>query len=441
MENSKIFIGKRICFCCCFLLLLVAVFVRYVIGISFSQWILLAIFSIMVLLGERDEIILSALCVIPMYTCFNYVWAIAICIGVYTLKYVLQMRAQLSFVWILLIWMWEFLHCFKGDYSIQNGIKFLFPYIFIILLYGSNLSKIKYSFIVRMLAFCTIFMCIVTLSIQLKNSNFNFWEAWQRMGRLGQHSGNLASSGAYFNPNMLGFLCVFSSVGLLQMMSIKKGQLRDIVMGVVLLIFGTMTLSRTFLLCCALMFLCLIYASKRRFQSTMTAVAWIGVIVVILLNIFPTVIADVMDRWLVKDISSGRAELFLQYSELLLDSPRIFFFGTGLENYFSAVESILGPYYVNVSHNGIQEILLIWGFPGLVMFIIFIIMMIKNSRKINLHQSVLNYIPLVLLLFKVQFGQLITSYYTIIMFIMSYVCLCYDFSVHKEPVIGERSVT
>ena len=69
-----------------------AIFVRYVLYIDFPRPILLAIFTIMVVRSNKEEILALSACCIPLYTSMNIYYGIFVCIIVYVIKYGKQMR-------------------------------------------------------------------------------------------------------------------------------------------------------------------------------------------------------------------------------------------------------------------------------------------------------------------------------------------------------------
>jgi hypothetical protein len=121
----------------------------------------------------------------------------------------------------------------------------------------------------------------------------------------------------------------------------------------------------------------------------------------------PDVFNSFVKRFFEEDISNGRIELFLFYNEHLLSDIRYLFFGVGIQNFTRSLANIYG-YVNNVCHNGIQEILVCWGIPGLFMMASFLAAMIFN-RKWYFKRRKLNYIPLILLMVDIQAGQFLRS--------------------------------
>ena len=110
------------------------------------------------------------------------------------------------------------------------------------------------------------------------------------------------------------------------------------------------------------------------------------------------------------------------------------FFGIGLNN---LSEKVIDLYRVsfNAPHNGIQEIIVAWGIPGLLMLGLLILMMILESNKYVRRKNALNYSILLIILVKSMAGQILTSGYTLLALAFAYLSLCQDFSEDGDSVI------
>ena len=426
-RQKKIIIDQRVLFCLFFIVLLAAIYIKYVFGFNIPNMMIMGILGVCVLFGGRTEILGIAMCCIPMFTSLPYAYAILICMVVYIVKYGKELKIGKGLILIFGIWLWELLHLLIGSYSFKTGTLGLYPYLLCAILMYSDSKKIEYRFLVKLVAFCTIAMCFTTMGRHLTDTNFDFGRAFMNMQRLGFDNESIEITGAYFNPNMLGYLCIFASVGLVQLISIKSSTIWDGLMVIILIAFGTMTLSRTFLVCLAAMIILFILAARSKIKSTFM----LGIIILAVILIFtvalPSVLNNFAERWLEDDITTGRGKLFIQYNNLLVSSPSILFFGLGLHQLGNKLGDILGTSMIDVSHNGFQEILLAWGIPGLILFCGFILSTVVHAKKINKNMKLINYIPLLLLLLKVQAGQLVTSYYTLLMFSMTYMSLIQNF--------------
>ena len=140
-----------------------------------------------------------------------------------------------------------------------------------------------------------------------------------------------------------------------------------------------------------------------------------------------------INRFTGQDVTSGRTDLFSYYSMALLERPVVLLFGVGLEDYPNKVIATFD--YFNIPHNGIQELLVMWGIPGLVLFTLLIVFAWKNASSKNKNIPFVNYIPLLIMLFYVQGAQMVSSSIINMIWIYIYVCLLYgDQNKEKEVV-------
>ena len=165
---------------------------------------------------------------------------------------------------------------------------------------------------------------------------------------------------------------------------------------------------------------------KKKIQLIFGLAALAAVAFLMLQLIFPRVLDLFLYRFTHYDLTTGRDGLFIQYSKFILSDFKNLFYGIGLNDLGN--KSII--YYDIadvVSHNGIQEIVLAWGIPGLILYGIFTFDLIASSRKVNPCQKLINYIPAILIFTKIQAGQIITSGYTLLTFALCYLSLCHNF--------------
>ena len=101
-------------------------------------------------------------------------------------------------------------------------------------------------------------------------------------------------------------------------------------------------------------------------------------------------------------------ELFQFYTEHIFSELKYLFFGIGFQDYLSTLESVYG-FVLNVPHNGIQELVLVWGIPGLFLFAGFIGTIFYFSRSQEHPRRMINLFPFFLMLIQIQAGQLISS--------------------------------
>ena len=84
-------------------------------------------------------------------------------------------------------------------------------------------------------------------------------------------------------------------------------------------------------------------------------------------------------------------------------------------------------------HNNIQEILVAWGIPGLIMIAALIAALVIRARSFNRRLTLINCIPLIIILVKSLAGQMISSGYTMLALSFAYLSLCQHFSAPAVP--------
>ena len=168
--------------------------------------------------------------------------------------------------------------------------------------------------------------------------------------------------------------------------------------------------------------------SKIRF---LLGVAAALVVVLVFLNLLiPDLLEAFYQRFLVADITTGRMDLLEIYNNYILSNTKVLFYGLGMHDLGTELTVVLRLAKV-CSHNFIQEIILAWGVPGLLCMAYLLGYMVWRSRKFCRQQTLLNFIPLLILLLKSIAGQMITSGYTMMALIYAYLSLTQRFEDEK----------
>lgn len=431
-----------------FMILIALIFVRYVLGVAFPVELLLVAVAVIAALGDRDEIIAMCLCCTPMYTSMQYVYALGLCMVIYVIKYYDTIRVNSAVVLILAMLAWEWLHCLDEYSSVIGAVRVLIPWVFCIFLTFCQAEQINFQFVSRVFAGCVALMCLVVLSRLLVDSGYNIRTAFVNMQRLGTVSSEAETVGADFNPNFLGFLCVVSSTCLLQLRMALQGRKTDVILVVFLLLCGLLTLSRTFLLCVALMVVMLILAngySIKKVIKMLGSVLGIGMVVLIVLKAaFPENLEEWVSRFQVEDITSGRLELMVRYHNRIIESPDILLFGVGTQSVTEKVVRRFGSAKILgtvVPHNAIQEMVFCWGVMGLLLLLAFLVCLLRSAKRKNPGIKFSNYILLILFLVKIQAGQLITTPSNVIIFGLAYLSMCYSFDNVSCATVRSESLS
>ena len=392
-------------------ILLAAIFARNILEIAIPVSLILVLGSLIALDNRRDEIIALCICCIPMSAAFQYKYLLFICILVYILKYPEDIRITWRILPLLLMIFWELMHGFRYAFSFYEVMRSFSELVFCSFLIMLDLKKPDHPMICRMLAITSVFMMSIVLINLLKANSFDFLMIFRGSYRFGIGNRAVRNFGVNYNANQLGFICNLSVSGLLQLILSKKQRKSDYVLIAVLILFGIMTMSRTFLVCLALLFVMFVCMGNEKtsvkIKRIVSAILALVLIALFAYLFMPTVFNSYAARFLEEDISNGRTELFRFYNEHLVSGIRYLFFGVGIQNFTRELADIYG-HISNVCHNGIQEILVCWGVPGLFMMVSFLGAMIFNRRWYFKRRS-FNYIPLILLVVDIQAGQFLRS--------------------------------
>lgn len=416
-------------------LLLLLICVRYSLQVDIPRAVFLAIILVIAVMGDRDEITAMCMCCIPLHESIDLFYAVVFCIAVYALKFYRKIRINLSIIPILLIILWELLHCFAETFSIVGFVANMVPFLALAVFMSMDVSELDYDFVVRSFAVTVAGTALALLIRVMYQSGFNLAAAFAGLQRLGvdtaETSGRASVSGGVVNPNTLGIICVLATTALLQLRTVGRGEKKDMILVIILLVFGTLTASRTFLVCLAMMLVLLLFSQKGsmkqklRFLGGMVLVLAFALLILYLL--FPELLEYFYGRFLVKDITTGRMDIMGQYHSFIVSDPRILGFGIGLQDF---AEKVTQTYRVSrhVPHNGIQELVAAWGLPGLILFGAMMVLMLWQSGKFCGRRTMLNYIPILILMLKIMAGQMISSPYTMLAFSYAYVSLAQNFA-------------
>lgn len=417
------------------LALIVLLFARYGLEIGIPRIVLTGTIALIAVLGNRNEIMAIAMCCIPLHEAVDFFYAVVACSGVYVLKYHREIRINLGVILVMAMICWELLHDFSADFSLRGFLVSVTPLIFLAVLLCLDVSELDYAFIVRTMTAMVATICLVLLTNLIVRANFNLAAAIAGLRRLGQVTETDAVLGGAIHPNSLGIICVITIAGLMQLRAVGRNRGTDLVWMIILLVFGALTSSRTFLVCLLLMALLLVMAQPGDFRKKMRLLlmlALIAAVALLLLSwLFPELLGYYIKRFQVDDITTGRDVLMIDYHRFISDNPRVMFFGVGLQDYGTKL-TVLYRVSNNVPHNSIQEIVVAWGLPGLLLIILLCLTLYRRSGKYSGGNKLLNQIPFLIIIAKSMAGQLLTSYYTVLALSYAYLSLCQDFTPKEE---------
>ena len=277
--------GNRKRFYALLTLLLTLVLVRYSLLIPIPRVAYLVIILAIVILGDEDEIMAMCLCCIPLHESIDFFYSVVFCVAMYLFKYYRKVRINITIVPILLMVLWELIHCLGEDFGIRGFLTNMIPLLALAVFMSADVSDADYDFLIRTLAFATAMVCLSLLARVLYLAEINFVSAFAKLQRLGldaeESRKTAAITGGEINPNTLGIICVLITSGLMQLRTVGRGTRKDLLLAATLLMFGTLTASRTYLVCLVFMLLLLLFSQKGSVRQKLKFLS--GMVLVLLL--------------------------------------------------------------------------------------------------------------------------------------------------------------
>ena len=433
MKNASTPHNRHRRFACLLGLLLLMIMSRYAFQIDLPRLAFLGMICLIVLLGDQDEITAMIIACIPLHESIDFFYALVLCTAVYVCKFYRQIRLGNNVLLVLVIILWELLHCLRSSFSPVEFLGCVIPFIVLAVLMASDVKKIDYGFVARTFAWVTLAISMVLFVRVLYLSNFNMIRAIAGLRRLGLDThtgvGNVKISGNQINPNTLGIVTVLASTGLMQVRRMGSGRKLDLVLMCAMIVLAALGTSRTYLTCLLLMVVLLVLSERgglgKKAKALVSVSVMVAAAVVIFALLFPSNFEYFVSRFMVRDITTGRDGLMVQYHNFIVDNPKVLLFGIGYQDFGFRLLELYRVAEV-VPHNSIQELIIVWGVPGLMLFAALFVSMFCDSRRCNRKQSLLNCIPLIIILFKGMAGQMLNSPYTMLAFSFSYLSLCAD---------------
>ena len=421
------------------LLLMVLIALRYAFQINIPPLLFVAVIVFMALMGDANEVLALCICCIPLHESVDLFYALGLCMMIYVVKEFRSLRLNTAVIPVLVMLLWELLHCFRSDFSPVKYVADCLPLMLLAVVMCCRADRADYGFIVRAMSVTTAALCATLLLKLLYLTDMNIIKTFVNLQRLGSDASNVGlDNKGIVNPNTLGIICVLATTGLMQLRMIGEGTKQDVILAMFLVVFGALTASRTYLVCLVLMLMLLLFAqngtAKEKLRYLAGLLLFIGAAILMLYVVFPDLMAYYVGRFLDTDITTGRDGLMVAYHEYIISDPKVLAFGIGLNNYAKELVTVQHV-AVNVPHNGVQELIIAWGVPGVLLFVWLFAVMIGYSRADGIKQRLLNYIQLIIILVKMQAGQMLCSPYTLIALSYAYLSMTQNFTLSAE---GEK---
>lgn len=409
------------------------IFVRNIYKIEYPIAILLGYACFMAMLADHDETMALAVSFIPFSATFQYRYALLAIIVIYIIKHREEMKNINLYAYIPLVLMmcWEASHALLGEFSLVLYLQGFSELMFCSFVISLPNKKFDYSLISRTLAISIVVCCSISLWKLLETVDFDFESIFLEGNyRFGIVEADESSYVLNYNSNALGFMCNIGMLGLLLRMAKYQANILDIALVIAQIILGFLTLSRSFTICLLLAVVLYVFSVARSIGKLVKYLVAVGVVLAIAILIInltaPYIFENLFDRFGEDDVTGGRARLLEWYNKYLFDSPSHFLYGTGLQDILSKVNVDSWNVVDNVPHNAIQEILVVWGIMGILLFGTFCVMLVVVSKQ-KCSRSICNFIPSIIWLVMGMSGQWITSGKDMVLLTFLFIVLRTDF--------------
>lgn len=432
MPNIKIFN-------CIYVILMVSVFVKYVFDINIPISLILVVFIMASLVSDKTELIVLTLICIPLNSSFQYVYALTIILVIYCVRYAYSLVITYNIFIPVLILFLELVHDISNDYSYMNSVKVIIPiFLVLIITSDSEINSIGLTKIFEILSLSTLVLCSVVFVKALSNANYRIVTMFRGGYRLGVIDESVEIMGANFNPNFLGFMCVMCICLLFQLIEAGKYKIQNTILCIAFGIFGALSMSRTFFLCMVIVLAMYIIGQRSIKMIKYTAIIIFLLVIVYFFaaKYYPSILNMIGARFRVEDLSNGRNSLFAMYNEIIFDDIKLMLCGIGVSGLGILVES---RGIINFPHNGVQELILLWGFPGIILIAIIVFSILKKSFvRRDTKPTILNYMLMTAFFIKIMAGQFMTFAPNTIILMLCFLSFIYGKTSNTSEIIPDR---
>lgn len=417
--------------------MIVMLFLRDYVGVVIPAVVFLFFSTLVVLLGEKSDIITMCVCFIPMLNAFQTKYALIIAMIGYAFRFgdkSHKIKVKRIVFTLVLLLIWETFHGLTGDFAPVEIIRLFVELFFCVFVVSISYEDIEYNSMARTLAFTTICISFIILLMQLKQAHYQVNLLFSGIYRFG-YGVNMDELTVGFNPNILSLICL-SSIECLCFINYKKETtFIDSIMLVLLVVFGLLTMSKKFIICGAI-FTLLFLLTQKDFGKKIKYIFAISILTIIIFYIiseaFPTVMELIISRFNADDISTGRNDIMSFYNSQILSNSRLAFYGVGYYKYVEKLSSMFPG--ASIPHNGLQELIVMWGIPGLIVFGWFIKEMISTGKKVNQEIKFVNYIPFLMIFIFCMAAQMVSSTVIVMLMAVAYICLCENTVQEKRDI-------
>lgn len=382
----------------CFIISLLIIF-RELYGFNINKYIFLILIIAFLLTASNKCIFISyTLFLLPLYSGLPNNLITISTVLIYFIKYHKTISfPHITSILLIILLVYELFHFMIEPftlylYAIDCSYILLF---FLIITQANDLVKGK-NLIIRMFSIGLIISCTIifikTLEMYSLEQILNYG---MRLGMGLEEEVNDIS--LTWNPNSLAVFCIVS-VGLI--FTLKKKKIVDFIDVAILLFYGSLTISKNFVVSLVILLVLTLCISKLKYKFS-----YMVLILIIIGSIYlfvPQTIDNFINRFLVDDITTNRNVINTAYFEKWYQSLSTLLFGSGIQSYQLKYEMI------DSVHNATLELFICWGIIGFIIFVLAILSSLKIFKN-NIYINKQGIVTLLTFLASIQAMRLITA--------------------------------
>jgi len=387
---------------------------RDVFGVTVNSYVFVALPVVFFASNDENKAVAAMMFLIPSYSGVQYVIVYMAGIFILLLKDVTAFQIRpVPVLCAMLIILIELFAAFNASVVLNLteifrffGI-FLFSFVFI----PSYNKNPDYTLMLKAFLWGTLFMTVnIIWQYVYVYGVSDFFTLGIRVGNVSRHFYLAPGLRVSNDPNLLGIITTAAISSALILNFRKSGSGLYLLLIPVFLVFGFLTQSRTFLLSVAIMFAYYMFASlfkdtegnaKRTVSTFIITAALLVATFTLIQAYFPQYIENLTSRLEAEDITGGRTNIFLSYTEFIRDNPRYIPFGAGMHGYrqVSGLRSI---------HSGFQEVFVSWGIVGGLLVAVMMISLYKSASMDKKFEPI-RLLPIIMYIIPMQSIQWFSS--------------------------------
>lgn len=395
-------------------LIAVLVLMRDIIGIEINKYILIGIASLCIFIVNKYDVYAFIAFITPFSVGISYTYISLIALLALVIKEKGKLRLQLSgFLCMAFILALEFSSIIRGNFEISNYLRF--AAVLILSFYRMLEYDQKYDN--NKIVICFVLGYWITV-IALLGQSLGYYSITDLLssGGLPNRFGNTRQllnieegMRISYNPNGLGNISMCAILLSLILYKVNN-KIVYFVSAIGAALVGIMTQSRTFVVVAiiGLALFTLFNSENRGIRGKKIVVVTLGAVALYFLitRVLFDYLLGLLTRWKMEDFSNGRVDITADYFDIMFQNVDRFIIGVGLQNYHEKYNMSLA------CHNATQEVLVAWGFIGLiiVLLLLYIVLTQLPLKNRPVREIIVFLLPFLMSLIYMQTGQGFSDY-------------------------------